>query len=67
MPAMAGRSKNAQHKGGDIKTSTKGFSLPNVVNNNTWTGEQKEGLGSPPRVELLGGCWWACSPVVKQR
>lgn len=58
VPAITGRSKNAQHMGGDVQTSINGLTLPNVVNNNTCAKRRaKRGTGQPSKAGgwLAGG------------
>ena len=53
--ATTGRSKDAHHMGGDVKTSVNGFALPNVVSNNTCVDWKQKGDARWP--SLGGGCF----------
>lgn len=53
--AITGRSKDAHHMGGNVKTSVNGFALPNVVSNNTCVDQKQKGDARWP--SLGGGCF----------
>lgn len=56
VPGITGRSKHAQHMGGDVKTSINALPLPNVVNNNACA-ERQTGQAERRRWAALPGCW----------
>lgn len=65
LPAITGRSKNAQPTGGDVNMSINGFALPNVVNINTCADRRAERRhwAVLPGWRMLGWWCWGCGGV----